>query len=53
MLRAPARNPQTLAETNGQPDAAALAETYLGVDRELAAEVEEAAEADAASVHGG
>ncbi len=31
--------------------AAALAATYLGVDRELAAEVE-AAEADAASVHG-
>ncbi len=32
-------------------NAAALAATYLGVDRELAAEVE-AAEADAASVHG-
>jgi ABC-type branched-subunit amino acid transport system ATPase component/branched-subunit amino acid ABC-type transport system permease component len=32
-------------------NAAALAATYLGVDRELAAEVEEAAEADAA-VHG-
>jgi ABC-type branched-subunit amino acid transport system ATPase component/branched-subunit amino acid ABC-type transport system permease component len=33
-------------------NAAALAATYLGVDRELAAEVEEAAEADAATVHG-
>jgi ABC-type branched-subunit amino acid transport system ATPase component len=33
-------------------NAAALAATYLGVDRDLAAEVEEAADADAASVHG-
>jgi ABC-type branched-subunit amino acid transport system ATPase component/branched-subunit amino acid ABC-type transport system permease component len=35
-----------------QVSAAALAATYLGVDRDLAAEVEQAAEADAASVHG-
>ncbi|HEX4015119.1 MAG TPA: ATP-binding cassette domain-containing protein [Frankiaceae bacterium] len=35
-----------------QVNAAALAATYLGVDRDLAAEVEEAADADAASVHG-
>jgi ABC-type branched-subunit amino acid transport system ATPase component/ABC-type branched-subunit amino acid transport system permease subunit len=33
-------------------NAAALAATYLGVDRDLAAEVEEAAEADTASVPG-
>ena len=33
-------------------NAAALAATYLGVDREIAAEVEEAAEADTATVHG-
>jgi ABC-type branched-subunit amino acid transport system ATPase component/branched-subunit amino acid ABC-type transport system permease component len=35
-----------------QVNAAALAETYLGVDRELAAEVEDAADVADATVHG-